>query len=132
MMTARVAGPHVARVMGIIVVPVLIGPILGPVLAGSILQNASWRWIFFINLPIGILATLLAMWILPRDQASSNVRSFDLRGVLLLSPGLALLLYSLENFSGGSEKQQLRWWILATSLFLLTAFVVHAKRSSEA
>jgi MFS family permease len=86
MMIARQAGRHVARVMGVMVVPVLLGPICGPTLAGLILQHASWRWIFFINLPIGILAISLAGWILPRDHRSAQVRNFDLPGFLLLSP----------------------------------------------
>ncbi len=78
MMTARAAGRHVARVMGFMVMPVMLGPIFGPVLAGFILQHASWRWIFFINLPIGIFATLRAVWVLPNDAAeteSARVRS---------------------------------------------------------
>ena len=53
----RAAGPHrVGRVMAIIGVPMLLGPILGPILGGWLVDDASWRWIFFINLPIGIAA----------------------------------------------------------------------------
>jgi MFS family permease len=91
MMTAKFAGRHIARVMGIMVVPVLIGPIAGPVLAGAILQHASWRWIFFINLPVGLLAILLAMWILPRDAGEARRGGFDFIGFALLPPGLVLL-----------------------------------------
>ena len=130
MMVARGAGRHVARVMGVMVVPVLLGPICGPTLAGVILQHASWRWIFLINLPIGMLATALALWILPADGASPLARNFDLRGFLLLSPGLVLLLYSLEKLSTGAARQ-LCLWELAIAICLLAAFIAHAKQRAE-
>src|SRR5580693_6295895 len=53
MMIASAGGKHMARVMGYAAVPVMLGPILGPVIAGAILQFASWRWLFLVNLPIG-------------------------------------------------------------------------------
>src|SRR5215203_3287323 len=64
----RAAGPgRVGRVMSIIGVPMLLGPILGPILGGWLVDDVSWRWIFFINLPIGIGALALAARVLPRD-----------------------------------------------------------------
>ena len=71
LMIARAAGKHMVRVMGYVAVPVLLGPIVGPVVAGAILQHESWRWLFLINLPIGVLAIVLASWFLPADD---NVR----------------------------------------------------------
>src|ERR1700744_2586352 len=68
MMMARVAGKNMARVMGYAAVPILMGPIFGPVIAGAILQYASWRWLFLINLPVGALAVVLAVLFLPRDH----------------------------------------------------------------
>jgi MFS family permease len=56
LMMARVAGKQLARVLGYAVVPVLVAPILGPVLAGAILKRASWPWVFYVNLPIGVFA----------------------------------------------------------------------------
>src|ERR1700733_13959424 len=61
MMIARAAGKHMARVIGYAAVPVMLGPLLGPVIAGAILQHASWRWLFLINLPVGALAIVLAI-----------------------------------------------------------------------
>src|ERR1700691_3905904 len=53
----RKAGPHrMGRVMGVLGVPMLLAPILGPVLGGWLVEDVSWRWIFFINLPVGIAA----------------------------------------------------------------------------
>jgi EmrB/QacA subfamily drug resistance transporter len=128
MMVARIAGRHVARVMSVIVMPILIGPILGPVLAGAILQHASWRWIFFINLPIGVLATTLAIWLLPRDAHEAGRRPLDVTGLLLLSPGLVLMLHSLETLGAGGAGT--RWSVIELALAgaLLVAFVRHAIR----
>src|SRR5437763_4133326 len=58
---AQAAGPQrIGRVMSVVGAPMLLGPILGPVLGGVILQHLSWRWIFYVNVPIGLIALLLA------------------------------------------------------------------------
>ncbi|WP_213807230.1 MDR family MFS transporter [Granulicella sp. dw_53] len=133
MMIARTAGRHVARVMGFMVMPILIGPILGPVVAGAILQHASWRWIFFINLPIGVLATWLAWWILPTDAHETQRRTFDLKGFLLLSPGLVFLLHSTERLSSNPATMRFSVVELLAALCLLAAFVRHGlERGSSA
>src|SRR5690349_15502794 len=99
----RAAGPQrVGRVMAIIGVPMLLGPILGPILGGWLVDNASWRWIFFINLPIGLCALALSLRVLPKDRPQPAER-FDFLGLALLSPGLALMIYGLAQSasSGG-------------------------------
>src|SRR5580704_5338768 len=68
LMVARAAGRQIVRVVGYASLPILLGPILGPVIAGAILQHASWHWLFLINLPIGALAVLLAWHFLPDDD----------------------------------------------------------------
>ena len=128
MMIVRGAGRHVARVMGLMVVPILLGPLCGPVLAGAILQHGSWRWIFFINLPIGLLALVLASWILPRDTDLVRPRPFDLKGFLLLSPALVLLLHGLESLSSRPAAHGLNRLELALGAGLLGAFLLHAHR----
>ena len=97
MMIARVAGRQMARVIGIAALPILLAPLLGPVIAGAILQFASWRWLFFINLPVGILALALAAAFLPNDGQETRPRSLDLLGLALLSPGLVLFLYGSDH-----------------------------------
>src|SRR3712207_3352990 len=65
----RAAGPQrVGRVMSIIGVPMLLGPIIGPILGGYLVDQVSWHWIFFINLPIAVVAVVMALRILPKDQ----------------------------------------------------------------
>src|SRR4051812_8209316 len=96
----RAAGPQrVGRVMAIIGVPMLLGPIIGPILGGWLVDAASWRWIFFINLPIGIAALILSQRILARDVPEPGHR-LDWQGLALLSPGLALFIYGLAQTSG--------------------------------
>jgi EmrB/QacA subfamily drug resistance transporter len=61
---AQAAGPQrMGRVMSIVGVPLLLGPIIGPVIGGAIVGSASWRWIFFVNLPVGAVALALALWL---------------------------------------------------------------------
>jgi hypothetical protein len=72
MMMARAAGKHMARIMGYASLPIMLGPILDPVLAGAILQHASWHWLFFINVPIGAIAIFLAWTYLPNDHEETR------------------------------------------------------------
>ncbi len=97
MMIAKVAGKNMAKVMGYAAMPVLIAPLFGPLLAGVILKHASWPWLFYINVPIGIFAMTLASILLPADEPSPVRRSFDWKGFLLISPALVALLYGLEH-----------------------------------
>jgi EmrB/QacA subfamily drug resistance transporter len=121
MMIVQVAGRHMARVMGYMAMPILLAPILGPIVAGAILKYASWPWLFYVNLPIGILAVLLAKYLLPADEVPTQKRPFDLLGFLLISPGLVCLLYGLDHVSHGDGA-----WTLLSGLILMSAFVWHA------
>ena len=95
----RKAGPHrMGRVMGVLGVPMLLAPILGPILGGWLVDNASWRWIFFINVPIGIVAFILALIVLETDEPQPSHR-FDWLGMALLSPGLAIFIFGLAESS---------------------------------
>jgi EmrB/QacA subfamily drug resistance transporter len=123
MMLARVAGKHMARVMGYAVTPILLAPTFGPIVAGAILKYAGWPWLFYVNLPIGILAVTLAVFLLPRDDASTQERPFDLLGFVLISPGLACLLYGFERASHHQGA-----WILILGLALLGTFLWHANQ----
>ena len=128
----RAAGPQrVGRVMSIIGVPMLLGPILGPILGGWLVDDVSWRWIFFINIPIGIVALTLATRILPRDTPAPQ-HGFDALGLALLSPGLALVIYGLAESasSGGFGAPEVLIPALVGAA-LLVGFVVHALRVSE-
>ncbi len=93
----KAAGPHrMGRLMAILGVPMLLGPILGPIIGGVLIDAASWHWVFLINLPIGIFGLLYAQRVLPKDAPEPS-ESLDVVGMILLSPGLALLLYGVSS-----------------------------------
>jgi EmrB/QacA subfamily drug resistance transporter len=124
---AQEAGPaRMGRVMSAIGIPMLIAPVVGPTLGGLVIQTLSWRWIFFINVPIGIGALLLAWRLLPRDVQQPASR-LDLFGFLLLSPGLALLFYSLTEIgSHGGITSPAQGAILIIGIALILGFIIHA------
>jgi len=128
----RAAGPQrIGRVMAIMGVPMLLGPILGPILGGWLVADVSWRWIFFINLPIGIGALMLALRVLPKDVAQHSQR-LDIVDLLLVSPGLALMIYGLakSSSSGGFGSGKVLIPLIA-GIVLLVAFVWHALRAAN-
>src|SRR4051794_28419036 len=97
LMMAEAAGPkRMGRVMRIAAVPAMLAPIFGPTLGGLILDNASWRWIFCVNLPIGVVATVAALRVLPAVEPS-RTDPLDVRGLALMSTGLPLLTYGLAE-----------------------------------
>jgi EmrB/QacA subfamily drug resistance transporter len=96
----RAAGPaRMGRLMAILGVPMLLGPIFGPILGGWLIENYSWHWIFLINLPIGAAALVYSFLVLPSDSPEPS-ESFDWVGMALMSPGLALFLYGISSIPG--------------------------------
>ncbi|MBQ1013746.1 DHA2 family efflux MFS transporter permease subunit, partial [Micromonospora sp. M51] len=80
----RAAGPHrIGRLMAVLGIPMLLGPIGGPILGGWLIDTASWHWIFLINLPIGLIALIYAQFALPKDAPEPS-ESFDFVGMLML------------------------------------------------
>jgi EmrB/QacA subfamily drug resistance transporter len=128
----RAAGPsRVGRVMSIVGVPMLLGPVLGPILGGWLVDDISWRWIFYVNLPIGVVALLLALRILPRDVPEPSQR-LDALGLALLSPGLALFVYGLsETASSGGFGATKVWLPIVAGAALIAAFARHALRTDQ-
>ena len=93
----RAAGPErIGRVMAVLGIPMLLGPIFGPIVGGALIDNASWHWIFLINLPIGIAALVYAWIVLPQDEVEPS-ETFDWLGMVLLSPGLAAFLFGISS-----------------------------------
>ncbi|HSD76327.1 MAG TPA: DHA2 family efflux MFS transporter permease subunit, partial [Solirubrobacteraceae bacterium] len=123
---------RVGRVMAIIGVPMLLGPIIGPILGGWLVDSLSWRWIFFINVPIGVAAVVMATRVLPRDVPQPHHR-LDWLGFALLSPGLAAVIYGLAetNAAGGFGSPRVLVPVLA-GLTALAVFVRHALRTHDA
>ena len=126
---ARAAGPQrIGRVMSVIGVPTVMGPVLGPVLGGLIVSNFSWRWIFYINVPIGIVTLVLSWRILPKVEEKVRT-NFDTLGFCLLSPGLAALVYSLSEVGiTGSFTSTPVLVSFVLGFVLMLGFVLHALR----
>ena len=96
----RAAGPaRMGRLMAILGVPMLLGPIFGPILGGYLIDNYSWHWIFLINVPIGAAAIIYSWRVLAADRPQPS-ESFDWIGMALMSPGLALFLYGISSIPG--------------------------------
>ncbi len=122
----RKAGPQrMGRVMGVLGVPMLIAPIIGPILGGWLVDDVSWRWIFFINLPIGIVAFILAQIVLDRDEPQPTHR-MDWLGMALLSPGLALFIFGLAESSDHGFGAIRSWGPIAVGVLLISGFFWHS------
>jgi EmrB/QacA subfamily drug resistance transporter len=127
MMLARNAGgQHMTRVVGYAAIPVILGPLLGPIIAGAILKYASWRWLFFINVPLGTLGFVLAAPL--RDELQHRrTRDLDWAGLALLSPGLAMFLYGT-----GHVEDPAGLCMLIAAVLLLMAFLWTASHKGSA
>jgi EmrB/QacA subfamily drug resistance transporter len=113
----------------------LLGPIFGPILGGWLIDVASWRWIFLINVPIGAIAAVYAWRVLDRDEVHPS-ESFDFIGMLLLSPGLAFFLFGVSSIPAAQAEHGTMWTtrvvlFSAVGLALIAAFVPWALRRAN-
>ncbi|WP_067800847.1 DHA2 family efflux MFS transporter permease subunit [Actinomadura formosensis] len=125
---AQAAGPsRMGRVMGFIGLPMLLGSVAGPIVGGLIISTAGWRWIFLVNLPLGVIAVLAALRLLPRSEP--RPASLDVRGLLLLCAGVTLFVYGTTEAGrpGGLDAPR-TWTILGTAAVLIALYVLHARR----
>jgi EmrB/QacA subfamily drug resistance transporter len=126
---AEKAGPQrMGRVMSIVGVPLLLGPIFGPVIGGVLVDAVSWRWIFFVNLPVAFVAIALAVRLLP-PLPRRPTPPLDVIGLLLLSGGTVTLIYGLaEVGQKGTLAAAAPLTSLAVGALLIIAFVRYALR----
>jgi len=130
----RAAGPdRIGRAMALLGVPMLLGPVFGPIVGGLLVEYASWHWIFLVNVPVGILAVSLAVWKLPDGRPTEDAGRLDTRGLVLLSGGLVCLLYGLSQASanGSFSGWGVLGWLLAGAV-LITLFVLHSLQRGSA
>lgn len=111
-----------AKAGAILAIPITIAPALGPLLGGVLVQYASWRWIFFINLPVGAVALLFTVLFL-REEHRQRPGRFDLPGFLLAGSGLATLLVGLEQAAKRGWASTSVWMELISAVLLLGALV---------
>jgi len=123
----RAAGPkRMGRLMAILGVPMLLGPICGPILGGWLIDAASWHWIFLINVPIGIISLFYAWFALAKDNPHPS-ETFDFVGMLMMSPGLALFLFGISSIPEEGTVTAARVWVPALiGLVLVISFVFYS------
>jgi EmrB/QacA subfamily drug resistance transporter len=123
------AGPHrMGRVMGILGVPMLVAPIVGPILGGWLVDDVSWRWIFLINVPIGIVALIGAQLVLEKDEPQP-AHKLDWLGMALLSPGLTLLIFGLAESASGGFGDFKSFGPIIAGAALIVGFFTHSWRA---
>ena len=109
---------------------IMIGPILGPVLGGWLTDSYNWRWVFLVNLPVGVICTLLLLRYLPKTE--QHARKFDMFGFVLLAVAIGSLQLFLDR---GAQKDWLQSWEIIIELSLAIAgfwmFVVHIVMGKE-
>jgi EmrB/QacA subfamily drug resistance transporter len=132
MIMAQVAGPQrMGRVMGVVAMPAMLAPILGPVVGGLILQGLHWSWIFFVNVPIGAVAVALGWRLLP-SAGLGHAGRLDGVGLGLLATSMPLIVYGLSEIgTKGSFTASTVVWPIAVGLALTVAFMWHALRTER-
>lgn len=129
-MTRR-AGPRVPQVMAIVGIPMQLAPMVGPLIGGWLVDSASWRWIYFINLPIGVSALFLAARVLGADEPGP-ARPLDVVGLLLLSPGLSALIFGLSTGAHRGDFGTASAAVpTAAGVLLVAGFSAHALRTAN-
>ncbi len=108
-------------------VPALVGPIMGPPLGGFLVDVASWRWIFWINVPIGLIG-LFAVWRFVPEIPRQAKRPFDLKGFLALGAGFLGLMSGLELADGQLAEPSFAVPLLVGGMGLLVLYVWYARR----
>lgn len=117
---------QLGRIFGLLGFVVALGPAIGPAVGGFFLETASWRWVFWINVPIGLAALMAAPGLVPRGR-TDNARELDHRGLLLLGIGLPLLLYGALG-AGVGELALTTVLSVAAGLILTCLFIISALR----
>ena len=124
---------RLGRLMGMATLPLVVVPIFGPVVGGLIVNNLSWHWIFYVNVPICLAAIALARRYVPESAGQMERHRLDTFGLAFLSPALALVIYGLSKASAsGGFTSRAALVPLGAGAVLGAVFVAHALRKKEA
>lgn len=128
----QAAGPsRISRAMSYIAFPAQLGPIFGPIIGGTIIDSINWNWLFFVNVPLCIIALVAGPFVIPGERGSRD-HAFDFRGFLLLTPALVALVYGIRGLGGTGGIDAVHTWLpLALGVLLLGSFVLYATRASR-
>jgi EmrB/QacA subfamily drug resistance transporter len=120
------AKSELVAAMAYVTIPGLVGPMLGPLIGGAITTYASWRWIFYINLPIGLIGVLFALKVI-ETRPEPNVPPPDLVGFLLVAIGLAGVVIGVENLGRGTLPTEAVVVMVAASVVAAILYWLHAR-----
>ena len=131
MITAYIPMEMKGKAMGTVMTLAALGMAIGPAIGGFLTQYLSWHWIFFINVPVGIVAVILGARVIPGSGERRTLEGFDRTGSVLIFAGLASLLYAV------SEGQTIGWTspvilgMIAIAVIAIAAFIVHELRIAD-
>jgi len=125
-----VSKAELVRAMSWLMIPASIGPIMGPPIGGFIVTYLSWQWIFYINVPIGLLGMVLASRYI-EEIRTPNPGRFDLTGFLLTGTALATLIFGLEFGSRGVGSGPLTLGLIGTGVIATLLYWRHARRQEQ-
>lgn len=132
MLVQKSGGKNLGYIMSIVSLPMLLGPILGPMLGGVIVSNLGWRWTFYINIPISIIALFMAWLALPTDEPTKGKQQLDIIGILLLSPAFATLIYGISKMSSnGGFNNRLVTIPLVIGIVLMALFIIYSLHTNN-
>jgi EmrB/QacA subfamily drug resistance transporter len=127
-MVRSFAKSELINAMSFVAIPGLVGPMLGPVIGGAIIEYFHWSVIFFVNIPIGLCGLYMVYRHLPNFREKRNY-ALDIVGLVLFGSGIALLSYVLEVFGETTLSVREMLGLLAISGALLAAYGLHTKRT---
>ena len=134
MILVKAAGPrNLPKVMSFIGVPIVLAPVFGPTLGGLLLQTIGWQWIFLVNVPVGALALVMALRLLPHDEAgTTQAGRLDVVGLMLAAAGVVGITYGLsDSETAGSLTSSSVLLPVLAGLVLLALFVTRTRRSDH-
>jgi EmrB/QacA subfamily drug resistance transporter len=123
------AKSELVRAMSFVAIPALIGPMLGPIAGGLIVGYLHWRFVFFVNIPIGLAGLYMVYRHLP-DYREQRTHALDVAGLILFGSGVALLSYVLEVFGEHRLSTREMLALLALAILLLAGYGFHAARTA--
>jgi EmrB/QacA subfamily drug resistance transporter len=118
------------RLMQYVTTPGLVAPVLGPPIGGFITTYSSWRWIFFLNIPIGLIGLALVLAFMENHRASEQ-RAFDLPGFLLSGGGLASLVFGVDQLARQNAPVASTTALIVAGVFLLVMAYFHLTRTEH-
>ncbi len=127
-MLRAVSKAELVRAMAWLMIPATIGPILGPPVGGLVVTYLSWRWIFFINLPIGLLGMVLVSVFIAEHREPFVAGEFDLTGLALSGTALASLMFGIEMASRGFGSGVVAGGLLVAGIASAALYSVRARR----